>query len=385
MKGWLSNRTFSLFFSGILTLQFAHLHAQNVLCDSLVNQIGVAAFKILCKENPYDNVVVGPLGLALSYGAYFQSLTDQQTTKFFENNFAELSEPHVFRQLMKMKSEAIRNDDTIQSGISHISFLVKRFVEDAIVSPHFDCSDTMVNVSFETPAALHHELNKYLPVQHHHNGSVKVVDSDSSAAININFNDFSGLWQRGFDISAEEDFFYAPENRFKITYMNVAGRFRISGNDSFEALVIPYMDPNYCLIVYKPSLRNSLQQMIEKISLEHLLLPLTKKRAMYFGNIQLPKISINYAFNFNSILRQISTAGHTQESRQQPSIQSEVKQIQSSSIIFHHAGGKVGDIFDKPTTRELNSFLVNRPFLYTIVNEKTSSIIYIGSVSQPTD
>eukprot|EP01023_Acetabularia_acetabulum_P030988 TRINITY_DN2917_c2_g1_i1.p1 TRINITY_DN2917_c2_g1~~TRINITY_DN2917_c2_g1_i1.p1 ORF type:complete len:410 (-),score=73.28 TRINITY_DN2917_c2_g1_i1:292-1521(-) len=219
-------------------------------------------------------------------------------------------------------------------------------------------------------------------------------------AILVNALFFKGTWKYQFDEEKthKANFSASRKNRFEVDMMQVQGEFRFSqarGENApkFEILELLYDNPEFAMNILKPF--TSLNDAREQIRPQDLLIEFDERLSTEPKSVvvYLPKFQMSLKTNIDQALKNL---GMTEVFDVAAADLSGLAGIRSDPIYvstaIHEAkievneqgttasaSTGVGVVFENSMT----SFLVDQPFMFTLVHKPTKAIILIGQVVDP--
>lgn len=227
------------------------------------------------------------------------------------------------------------------------------------------------------------------------------IDSivDSSIPANtilylINTVYFKGTWQREFeaDRTMPADFTNASGEQQQVSMMHNGGSFPYVHMDGYQAIRLPYKDSGLGMVILLPDEELTLDELISDLEPERWQ---TMLDAMSYtvGHIGLPKFKLEFEQSLNSTLQALGMerAFDIDRAQFEPMIQLNVPvfigeakhktfievdekgtEAAAATVIEMEAGSAPPeDPFD---------MVVDRPFFFAIEDERTSALLFMGSV-----
>lgn len=214
----------------------------------------------------------------------------------------------------------------------------------------------------------------------------------------INAVYFKGNWQYEFDSKDTEKktFHLEDESTKRIPLMKLSRELDYMENESFQAVSLPYGKGEMSMVVFLPKENIRLNEFEKTLTAENWM----KWRSELMpgkGTILLPKFKLEYEVLLNETLKQlgmksafISDANFSKMIKETDPIHiSKVKQktyidvnekgteaAAATSVQITKSAAPIG----KPFQME-----VNRPFFFTIVDNSTGAILFMGSISDPVE
>lgn len=221
--------------------------------------------------------------------------------------------------------------------------------------------------------------------------------NENLLALLINAIYFKGQWTYEFDEKQTEvrDFHLEDGTTKEVPLMTLHEELYYMENKDFQAAKLPYGNGEMAMTIFLPQADSTLEQFKEMILYDH-----WKKWDMEFrekeGTIMLPKFTLAYETSLNKALTElgVNTAFDPNDANFSNMIKeddqifiSDVKQktfIEVNEVGTEAAAATSVEIrltsapADGPFYME-----VNRPFFFTITDEETGAIIFMGSIANP--
>ncbi|KAM1021616.1 hypothetical protein ACFX13_043417 [Malus domestica] len=211
---------------------------------------------------------------------------------------------------------------------------------------------------------------------------------------------FKGAWNEKFDASAtkEHDFHLLDGSTVKAPFMTSKNKQYVSAFDGFSVLGLPYRQGEdkrrFSMHIFLPQAKDGLPALVEKLGSESGFLDrYLPKQPVAVGDFRIPKFKISFGFEASNVLKSLGLVlpfegeGGLTEMVDSP----EGKKLYVSSI-FHKsfievneegteaAAASAGVISER---RMPMTFVADRPFLFTIREETTGTVLFIGNLLNP--
>ncbi|CAN6587547.1 unnamed protein product [Malus baccata var. baccata] len=259
-------------------------------------------------------------------------------------------------------------------------------VVDAYYRATLALVDFQTNVSSQTLSALSRIY--FLPG----------LDS-STRLIFTNALYFKGAWNEEFDATAtkEHDFHLLDGSTVKAPFMTNKNQQYVSAFDGFSVLGLPYKQGEdkrrFSMHIFLPQEKDGLPALVEKLGSESGFLDrYLPKQPVAVGDFRIPKFKISFGFEASNVLKSLGlvlpfVGGGLTEMVDSP----EGEKLYVSNI-FHKsfievneegteaAAASAGVISDR---RMPMTFVADRPFLFTITEETTGTVLFIGNLLNP--
>ena len=220
------------------------------------------------------------------------------------------------------------------------------------------------------------------------------LSSDSRLVI-VNAVYFNCKWENKFDVNEtfDEDF-YSDDKTVECPMMNKMAKYSYTENESFQAIDIPYKGGVFSMLVFLPVKGVSLsefekqfdfkliQNATRNMKTENVILTLPKfkqESTMRMSN-KLKALGINSMFTYGKA--DFSGIDGTNELFVGEIIQKAFIEVEEEGTKAAAATALVSRC-GSPMTEEPKVFNANHPFLYTIMDNKTSTVLFAGKVVNP--
>lgn len=207
---------------------------------------------------------------------------------------------------------------------------------------------------------------------------------------------FNGKWTHEFDEEyTEEQTFFTLEADKIVPFMQLEAKLAYMENDLFQAIQLPYGKGEMHMNVLLPLENMDLEDISEELSAESWEDWQTQFEKMD-GTLKLPKFQIEYETVLNEAFQQLGIQTAFDKDRadfphiiveEEPLWIHEIKQKTFIDVNEKGTEGAAATSVEMETTSAMldDTFYmeVNRPFLFTITDEETGAILFIGKISNP--
>lgn len=219
--------------------------------------------------------------------------------------------------------------------------------------------------------------------------------NESVMLILLNTLYFQGDWMYPFDEEQTKDGTFSTDERsIQVPMMQLTEDLQYMQGDDYEAVVLPYEDGEIEMNVFLPK---------EDVSLDELLGILAKKDWKEWkngiskqpGTIELPSFEMEYESMLNSPLQQLGMEKAFSDQAEFPLMVQEtdalsIDMIKQKSVIIVDEKGTEAASATSVEMEETSASLeepfhmeVNRPFLFTITESTTGTVLFSGAVNDP--
>lgn len=366
-------------------------------CEKLVSgytDFGFNLYSALLKENKGKNIFISPSSIALALSMTY--------------NGAEGETKEAMAEAMALNGMTL--EEVNKEGSILINFLMDtdQDVEIAIANSLW-CNPS---ITFKEDFIERCEKNYFAKVSNEFdkdiiNGWIKentggkienVIDEISPDAILylINAIYFKGMWSEEFDKeqTGEMDFTLPDGTKKKHPLMFKDGDFNYYKGEKFQAMSLPYGDGRFSMYIFLPDEDSGLEEFQNNLNSENWQVWMDSFHESG-GSVRLPRFKCEYKSILNDALKSIGMeiafdgekadfAGMTDTpafiSRviHQTFVEVNEKGTEAAAVtvVEMAAGGPPPERFYME---------VNRPFFFAIRDEKTGSVLFMGSISDPVE
>lgn len=376
------------------------LKEENPLKSAVVkqnNNFSLEIFKeIIACEDANTNVFISPLSMyyALAMAA-IGSDTETRTefnTMLGWNNMAETEVLEAMKELsndLKPANEnvtlSIANSMWQRQGAS-VNENYKSLVHD-----YFDAEARELDFSSVEAVEI---INSWIEVKT--NNLIKNMLDDIPAdafmyLINAIYYKADWLYKFKEEDSYDGDFIMEDYNMVDATFMTQKSNFQYFSNNTFQAIKLPYADTNFYMAVFLPNQEYEIADIINQInsenwtswnseySLQEVTLTLPRFKVAYgvkLINEELQALGLHQAFEPTADFSKITDAD-IYISRVMHKAVIEVNEEGSEA-----AAATVVEYVETSAGNQLY-FTANKPFVYAICHEPSNSILFIGTLVDP--
>ena len=206
---------------------------------------------------------------------------------------------------------------------------------------------------------------------------------------------FKGSWEHPFDTNqTRPQVFHSPSGKKQVPMMRQRGHFSYQAGDGFQAVQLPYAGGRLQMHLFLPATNSSPAKLLASLNGETWRNKIRPQFMDREGTLALPRFKMEYEVLLNDPLKALgmrsafSSAADFSAMADEPLFVSEVKQ--KSYVDVNEEGTEaaavtVGIIRATAILRPQEPFemIVDRPFLFVIVDDQTKSILFMGVVYEP--
>jgi serine protease inhibitor len=367
------------------------------------NEFGVNLFKELIDESPEENIFISPVSISIALSMLYNGSEGEskaemaEVLKLQDLDMQELNNSSKsFISLMNNKKNAEVN--IANSLWSRDSFGLSQDFRQTLQDFYFAEAGSL-DFSKESSAE---KINDW--VKDKTKGKIdKIIDkrvSESTVLFLINAIYFKGQWEDEFDKdSTEKDEFKGVNLSEQVDFMQRFGDYKYLERGGDKVIKIPYRDRDMYMLVVLPE--RSPSDFLKDKTFEDIGL-LAGETIEREGRIKLPRFTVEYDKTLNDTLKamgieSIFVPGNDLDSiMDNPEATAEnlfISQVKHKSFIEVNEKGTEaaavtsiqGELTSASPDTEPFSMIVDRPFLYMIMDESTESALFMGVVNQLED
>jgi serine protease inhibitor len=258
----------------------------------------------------------------------------------------------------------------------------------------------VANLDFSQPESVD-KINSWVGEQTH--GKIpKILNQlrPEQSLVAVNAAYFKARWKKVFDKAKTQDAdFTTASGAVKVPMMDINGDYNYFENDQFQSIELPYEGGRTSLVVFLPRENSSLAHLRESLSADSWV-SWTEKMSLQGGQLDLPRFTMGYEVHCKNFL---SDAGMKSAFESQADFSRIVESGSPASLsdVVHKTFVKVDEegteaaaatasvermlamVVDKgPVPFKM---IVNRPFLFAVVNWKTKAILFLGQCVNPNE
>ncbi|XP_010425945.1 PREDICTED: serpin-Z4-like [Camelina sativa] len=264
---------------------------------------------------------------------------------------------------------------------------------------------TCSQVDFATkPAEVIDEVNTWAEL--HTNGLIKqILSQDSiksireSTLILANAVYFKEAWSKKFDakLTKSNEFHLLDGTTVKVAFMTNYKKQYLEYYDGFKVLRLPYVEDQrqFAMYIYLPNDKDGLPNLLEDIASKPGFLDnhIPRQRILVEA-FRIPKFKFSFEFNASDVLKDMGlilpfTHGSITEMVDSSSIAENMhvsKIIHKAFIEVDEEGTEAAAVSVASMTKDMllmGNFVADHPFLFTVREEKSGVILFMGQVLDP--
>lgn len=363
-------------------------------------KFGFKLFSELLQQEGEKNIFVSPSSIAIALAmAYNGASGDTQQAMAQALELQGLSLADVNQANADFKSILENADPQVQLKIANSLWARKGvpFNPDFLQSNRKFYGAQVTDLDFSDPASTR-TINNW--VRKSTNGKInQIVDrlQPNDVLFLINAIYFKGDWTEKFNKSetTNQPFRLANGSSKSVPLMSQNGSYRYLETEGFQAISLPYSQGRLSLYVFLPKAESNLAQFHQQLNAEtwENWMPEFRRRE---GSIQLPRFKMEYSADLKQTLSalgmEVAFNPSEAEFTQMTSEPAYIDQVKHKTFVEVNEEGTeaaaVTSIGIRTTSVRLPTepfrMVVDRPFFCAIRDNQTGSILFMGSIVDPT-
>lgn len=364
------------------------------------NQFGYELFKLInTTQTEPANTMISPMSVSLALAMVYNG-AEGNTRLQMEQMLHKLNlTPTDINQSYKdLVSSLISHDPKVELSISNAIFYRKSFsIKNEFISTNQNFYQAEVSgLDFSKTSETLNAVNGW--VNNKTKGKIdkiiERVDADDIMYL-LNAIYFNGEWKYRFDTKETNDLPFTLNNNsiIQTPTMMIENKFAFLDQPDFQLLELPYGSGKYSMLIFLPASGKNTNNVISLLNPENVtswIENMTEQKKQVF----LPKFEFKFE---NSLVDELKALGMTDafnEAKANLSGISEAAQLIISEVMHKSyikvdergteaaavTGITVGVTSAGP---DLNTFRVDRPFVFAIREKDTNAILFIGKVLNP--
>lgn len=367
---------------------------------ALIESNNVFAFKIFKSivedDTPGTNLFISPLSLyyALSMAA---NGANGSTYEAFKQTLAyELPKENTLIEIKELYEQLIKDEDKMIVEIANSLWTDKSFkIKDKYYSELVEYFHAYGNNLDFTSSATVKTINNWIADKTHDKiqNMLSSISPDEVLFL-INAIYFKGDWLTNFDerLNTTRSFYLENDNQVEVEYMSRKTNFPYYTNQVYSAIQLPYADTNYYMTVFLPNLAKTSEDIVDELTNEEW----NKIQDMFVQqeiSITIPKFKFGYGVrNMNKELQDMGLKEAFSDEADFSGISDlglAISRVLHKSYIdvnekgSEAAAATIVGIELTSMNPEQITFVADHPFIFTISERTTNTILFMGKVSEP--
>lgn len=364
-------------------------------------KFGFNIFRALCEKSPRENIFISPASISMALAMTANGAageTFRTILKTLQLQDMELIE--INRAFADLKSILENPDPEVELAIANSLWsrqgvvLNEEFLQRN--QDYFDAEISTLNFNLSDAART---INRWVEKQTR--GKIKEIVEDPidprTFLFLINALYFYGNWSKEFDVqkTREIPFELPGGNKKKHPVMFQEGTYRYLRGEGFEAVSLPYGENRRVnMTIFLPARESSLASFYRELTPENWAdWQLSFKETE--GTIGLPRFTVEYEVSLTDILIDLGmecafdpqSADFSGMRPTPPELF--ISEVKHKTFVDVHEKGTeaaaVTSVECRVTSVQSDRFsmIIDRPFFFAIVDQKTGAILFMGSVNEP--
>jgi serpin B len=376
--------------------------------DRLVSantRFGFNLFREIVKGDPTENIFISPssaaIALAMTYNGA-RGETKEAMAKTLKLQDMSTSEVNQGNSILKSALES--PDSMVELSIANSLWMRKGFsFKSEFIKKNRDFYNALAtDLDFNDPNAPA-TINEW--VRKNTNGKIEEIIAKIdplTVLFLINAVYFKGEWSLKFDKEQTKEglFTLLDGKQKKHPMMTQSGRYKHFETEAFQAVSLPYGEGGMSMYIFLPDRERSLERFQKDLNAENWEIWMSRFRKMK-GTVRLPRFKMEYEVVLNDVLKTLGMEvafdpvkadfGGILEDPKEVTIEHQklyVSKVKQKTFVEVNEEGteaaaatsvEVGITSVEPTF----SMIVDRPFFFAIRDNKTGTILFMGSIVKP--
>lgn len=369
---------------------------------TIVNPINDLSYALLEKAGEDENVFISSLSLYFALSMVYNGAggdTQEEIAEVLGN--AGISADDLSRANASLIATLEKETDDILFSIANSIWTREDLqLHDDFVTRNEDYFLAEVESVDLTDGATIKKINNW--VSKATNGAIQEIMNEplqpSVVMVLMNAIYFNGAWQYEFpeENTKEDDFYLGDGTKQKVDMMQQEQDFPYMENDLFQSVRLPYGEGEVSMDIYLPKEGVAKEEVVEFLATENIMHE-NEHYSRTNIDLKLPKFELEYDIELNDILIELGmpTAFSGNEAdfsnmfaddmnafidvvKQKTYIRVDEKETEAAAVTIVIMEEMAAMKPEEPIKME-----VNRPFLFTITDQETETILFIGSMEQP--
>ncbi|MBN1162541.1 serpin family protein [Patescibacteria group bacterium] len=367
------------------------------------NDFGFKLFKSLLNKNNKQNVVISPTSIKLAFSMALNGAEGNTKNEMVEVlEYAGLSIDEINNNNSNLMNLLQATDKDIELHIAN-SIWTKRgynFKHDFLNTNQTYYSAEVTSLDFASPEAIS-QINGW--VSKNTKGKIPTIINNIPQEMImylINAVYFKGPWTIEFDENlTEKDIFYAQNEDVNVYMMRLKDDFKYNSSEEYQVIELPYgKNETFSMQILLPREDTDIYEFIEDLDGKKLEIIFSDMTEME-GTIEMPKYTTEYETSLNQVLMSLGmkdafNTGTADFSKMIDAGPENVYISQTKHKTYLEVNEKgteaaavtsigVGITSVNPVEKSFY-MKVDRPFLVTIKENKTNTILFLGLITDPT-
>lgn len=366
------------------------------------NQFGFELFHEAYNLAWGNNILLSPPSLAIALTMIYSGTKGEtqqaiaSTLNFSQPELLRLEEIDLGYQ--KLQQSWQKANDSVQFSFAH-SLWAKEgvpFKHQFLKNNREYYFAQITNLNFANSVGTKNIINSW--VRSATQGGIEDIakaTSPEDRLLPISVAYFKSNWADRFDPQlTQSELFHLSEHFSKPhPFMSHSGEYQYYNNGQFQAISLPFAGDRLSMYIFLPHKSSSLPSLVRQLNLSNWQ-KWVKKLQWQSGNIKIPRFQLEYETSLNEVLTNLGMGIVFQDDgadfSDMTSKSVSIDRItQKTWVEVSEAGVKTAKLKDNNNSTtsldRVNSFdmIVNRPFFFAIEDERTGTILFMGSIVDP--
>ena len=362
---------------------------------------GFKLYATLASQGADKSIFISPASVAMALAMTYNGAEAETKQAMGQAlGFDSLSLDELNRGFSQLRAALASPDARVRLEIANSLWAKKsvRFKPDFVQRDQKFFGAEVTSLDFGDPASVT-RINSW--VSSKTNGKIdKILDQIDPMAVLylINAIYFKGSWTNEFDKAKtkEDPFTLGTGSQTQVQMMHQSGDYRYLEADGFQAVRLGYGKGDVGMYVFLPTERSNLAEFQKSLTYDNWERWMTTfgKRP---GDIGLPRFKLEYDVTLNDALKSLGMGVAFDAARANFRGMADTTDNISISRVKHKsfvevneegteaaAATSVGMVTTSmPVQRKRFQMIVNRPFFFSIRNDTTGTVLFMGSIVDP--
>lgn len=357
------------------------------------NTLGFQLLSTAPKDNE-GNLFISPTSLLMALAMVYNGAdgkTKEEMAKILGQQTDQVNKANA-----SLINRLLQTSDNVELAIANSIWLNEnyQFQDDfkINVQDYFNAEINEINVTDNESVT---KINNW--VKKETNGKINEIVQDpldpDLVSILLNAIYFKGDWKYEFDKNqTSEDTFYGQTK--SASFMKLEEELSYLENNLFQAVSLPYGDGTLSMKVFLPKKNVSLKEVEDELTQENWQKwssQFTKKE----GTLLLPKFKLEYEIELNDALKMLGMPTAFEKDADfsnmiQESVPLWISKVKQKTYIDVNEKGteaaaatSIEVVTESAIISDSFYMNVNHPFIFSIVDDETGMILFLGSISSP--
>jgi serpin B len=354
-------------------------------------------FKRLVIEDKDQNIFISPLSILLALAMTYNGAAEETSLAMADAmEFSGMDLEELNQGFSDLMVSILNGDSEVEMSIANSIWQRMDFdaKEDFIDINKKYYNSGVRKLDFSDPKAVD-TINGWISDATKEK-ITEMLDAIPPAAVMylINAIYFKGDWTYPFeeDATYDDDFYLAGGSTKKVPMMNITEHFKYGKGDDHAVIRLPYGQEKFSMYIILPDEGTGIDSIIEgmdeerwnqiigSLSDREVILSMPKYKMEYgvkLLNDSLTELGMGIAFGPGADFTGISTGIFISRVLHKAVIEVNEKGSEAAAATI------VEMVESAMPAEEIVEFIVNRPFIFTISDDRTGSILFMGKVMEP--